>query len=73
MNEIVDFIQFINFDIDTLARTLIVCGVAFVCAGMAFLLPGRRGAADATVKQNINEIDGHLEQMRRDQRYLPPQ
>jgi hypothetical protein len=71
MNDIVDAIRSLGFEIDTLGRALIVCGAAFVFSGMV-LLPGRRSTAERAFKENINEIDSHLDRMRRDQRYLPP-
>ena len=72
MNDIVDAIRSLGFGTDTLGRALIVCGAAFVLSGMVFLLPGRRSKAERAFKENINEIHGHLDQMRRDQGYLPP-
>jgi hypothetical protein len=72
MNDIVDFIQSFGVEIDTLGRALIVCGAAFFFSGLVFLLPGRRSTGGRALKENINEIDGHLDRMRRDQRYLPP-
>ena len=71
MNDIVDAIQSLGVEIDTLGRVLIVCGAAFVLSGLVFLLPGRRSTAERAFEENLNEIDGHLDQMRRDQRYLP--
>ena len=68
MNDIVDVIQSLGFEVEPLGRALIVCGVAFLFSGLVFLLPARRSA----FKENMNEIDGHLDRMRRDQRYLPP-
>jgi hypothetical protein len=72
MNNIVDAIQALGVEIDTLGRALIVCGAAFVLSGLAFLLPGRRSTGERAFKENINEIDGHVDRMRRDQRYIPP-
>jgi len=72
MNDIVDAIQSLGVEIDTLGRVLIVCGAAFVLSGLVFLLPGRRSTGERAFKENINEIDGHVDRMRRDQRYLPP-
>jgi hypothetical protein len=72
MNDIVDFIQSFGIEIDTLGRALIVCGAAFVFSGLVFLLPGRRSTAERAFKENMNEIDGHLDRTRQDQRYLPP-
>jgi len=72
MNDIVDVIQSLGVEIDTLGRALIVCGAAFVFSGLVFLLPGRQSTAERAFNENINEIDGHLDRMRRDQRYLPP-
>jgi hypothetical protein len=70
MNDIVDVIQSLGLEADTLGRALIVCGTAFICSGLIFLLPGRRTAAQRAFKENIDELDGHLDQMRREQRYL---
>jgi hypothetical protein len=72
MNNIIDVIQSLGVEIDTLGQALIVCGAAFVFSGLVFLLPGRRGTADRSFKENVSEIDDHLDRMRRDQRYLPP-
>jgi hypothetical protein len=71
MNDIIDVIQSLGVEIDTLGQALIVCGAAFVFSGLV-LLPGRRSTEETAFKENINEIDGHLDRMRRDQRYLPP-
>jgi hypothetical protein len=71
MNDIIDVIQSLGVEPNILGRALIVCGTAFVCSGLVFLLPGRRSTAERAFEENLNEIDGHLDQMRRDQRYLP--
>jgi hypothetical protein len=71
MNDIVDVIQSYGLEIDTLGRALIVCGAAFVCSGLVFLLPGKQEQQKA-FKEDMIEIDGRPERMRRDQRYLPP-
>jgi hypothetical protein len=72
MSDIVDFIQSLGVEPNILGRALIVCGTAFVCSGLVFLLPGRGSTGERAFKENTSEIDGHLDRMRRDQRYLPP-
>ena len=55
-------------DLDHLAMGLIVCGAAFVCSGLVFLLPRgpKTRAAVRSFEENIDEIDGHLMQVRRE-------
>jgi hypothetical protein len=60
MNDVVDVIQSMGFEVDTLGRALIVCGTAFVCSGLVFLLPGRRTAAQRAFKENIENSTATL-------------
>jgi hypothetical protein len=50
-------------DLHLLATGLIVCGAAFVCSGLIFLLPTGRGEPQQRdFEQDIQDIDDRLEQ-----------
>jgi hypothetical protein len=53
---------------DALGIALIIGGVALVCSGLIFLLPTERKASvsEKSVQENLDEIEGHLRQMRGD-------
>jgi len=53
---------------DTLGLALIVGGAAFVCSGLVFLLPSERRASELekSVQENLDEVDGYLQRMRRE-------
>ena len=59
-------------DLNNLAMGLIVCGAAFVCSGLVFLLPrGRKTqAAVRSFEESIDEIDGDLMQVRREHEHF---
>jgi hypothetical protein len=60
-------LDFPMLDLHLLAKGLIVCGAAFVCSGLIFLLPrGRTEPQERDFEQDIQEIDERLEQERRD-------
>jgi hypothetical protein len=49
-------------DLHLLAEGLIVCGAAFVCSGLIFLLPrGRTEPQERDFEQDIQEIDERQE------------
>lgn len=47
-------------NLENLGLALIVCGAAFVCSGLIFLLPGPRkaGLEERSVGESIEKIDG---------------
>jgi hypothetical protein len=53
---------------DPLGLALIVGGAAFVVSGLVFLLPGsrRRRKQQETIAESREQIDYHLQAMRRD-------
>jgi hypothetical protein len=53
---------------DTLGLALIVGGAAFVCSGLVFLFPSERRASELekSVQENLDEVDGYLQRMRRE-------
>jgi hypothetical protein len=53
---------------DPLGLALIVGGAAFVVSGLVFLLPGsrRRRKQQETIEESREQIDYHLQAMRRD-------
>jgi len=51
----------------SLGISLIVGGAAFVCSGLVFLLPAGRTRSTKSVEQSLEEIDGYLHEMRRDE------
>ena len=55
-----------SLELDHLGLALIVCGAAFVCSGLIFVLPRERNAR--TFDENLKQVDSHLRQMREDQR-----
>jgi hypothetical protein len=67
MDDILDVIRSLGLETNILGRALIVCGTAFVCSGLVFLLPGRPNKAEKAFRENVSEIDVHLDRMRREQ------
>ena len=53
---------------NTLGLSMIVAGVAFLFSGLIFLLPIERrlSAREQTFEESQNEIERHLEQMRKE-------
>jgi len=47
---------------DNLGLALIVCGAAFPCSGLIFLLPTGRISSQQSFDENVDEIDDCLRQ-----------
>jgi len=71
MDDVADLVRSFGLETNSLGLALIVCGAAFVCSGLVFLLPvgGTAGARERSFEDNIEEIDGHLVQMQNERRY----
>jgi len=50
---------------DSLGLALIVGGMALLCSGLIFLLPGPGASSARSFHENIDEIEGNLQEMRR--------